>query len=91
MPSSNDWDISRNLGIHRVIEPIGLLPQAAWKVDNTPVAQFSETLVEVEALHIDSASFTQIANMCDRDTERMKKHIMDIVAQRGKMHNPVTG
>jgi L-erythro-3,5-diaminohexanoate dehydrogenase len=91
MPSSSNWDISRNLGIHRVIEPIGLLPQAAWKIDNTPVAQCSETLVEVEALHIDSASFTQIANMCDRDTERMKKHIMDIVAQRGKMHNPVTG
>ena len=91
MPSSSDWDISHNLGIHRVIEPIGLLPQAAWKLDNTPVAQFSETLVEIQALHIDSASFTQIANICDRDPERMKSYIMDIVEQRGKMHNPVTG
>ena len=44
MSSSSDWDISRNLGIHRVIEPAGLLPQAAWKLDNTPVAQFAETL-----------------------------------------------
>src|SRR6266516_2360964 len=91
MPTSSDWDIARNLGIHRVIEPVGLLPQAAWKLDNTPVAQFSETLVEVQALHIDSASFTQIANICEHDSERMKKHIMDIVAQRGKMHNPTTG
>jgi L-erythro-3,5-diaminohexanoate dehydrogenase len=91
MPSYNHSDISRNLGIHRVINPIGLLPQAAWKLDNTPIAQFSETLVEVQTLHIDSASFTQIANICDRDPERMRRYIMDIVDQRGKMHNPVTG
>ena len=91
MSSSDGRDISRNLGIHRVIEPIGQLPQAAWKLDNTPSAQFSETLVEVETLHIDSASFTQIAIDCNHDPERMKMHIMDIVHQRGKMHNPVTG
>jgi L-erythro-3,5-diaminohexanoate dehydrogenase len=91
MPSSSGWDISRNLGVHRVIEPTGSLPQAAWKLDNTPITQSSETLVDVHALHIDSASFTQIAHMCDRDPERMKEHIMDIVRRRGKMHNPVTG
>jgi L-erythro-3,5-diaminohexanoate dehydrogenase len=91
MLSSHDEDISRSLGIHRVIEPVGSLPQAAWKLDNTPIVQFSETLVEVQALHIDSASFAQMANACDRDHERMKRHIMDIINQRGKMHNPVTG
>ena len=91
MPFPSDRDISRNLGIHRVIEPAGSLPQTAWKLDNTPVAQFSETLVEVYALHIDSASFTQIANICDHNLERMKRYIMDIVHKRGKMHNPVTG
>jgi L-erythro-3,5-diaminohexanoate dehydrogenase len=91
MPPFADSDISRSLGIHRVIEPRGSLPQAAWKLDNTPVARYSETLVAVQALHIDSANFTQIANICEHDPERMKKHIMNIVAQRGKMHNPVTG
>ena len=91
MPSPTDSDILRSLGIHRVIEPRGSFPQAAWKLDNTPVAQLSETLVDVQALHIDSASFTQIASVCDHDPERMKKHIIEIVAQRGKMHNPVTG
>ena len=53
MPSPADSDILRSLGIHRVIEPRGSFPQAAWKLDNTPVARFSETLVEVHALHID--------------------------------------
>ena len=91
MDSSNKKEIARNLGIHRVLEPAGSLPQAAWKLDNTPVAQSMETLVEVQALHIDSASFTQIASACDRDTNKMSRHIMDIVSQRGKMHNPVTG
>jgi L-erythro-3,5-diaminohexanoate dehydrogenase len=91
MPSSAHADILRSLGTHRVIEPGGALPQAAWKLDNTPVAQLTETLVDVHALHIDSASFTQIASFCNRDPERMKKHMLDIVAQRGKMHNPTTG
>jgi L-erythro-3,5-diaminohexanoate dehydrogenase len=91
MPSPADSDILRSLGIHRAIEPRGSFPQAAWKLDNTPVAQLSETLVDVQALHIDSASFTQISKVCDRNPDRMKKHIIDIVDQRGKMHNPVTG
>jgi len=91
MLSSRDGDISRSLGIHRVIEPAGSIPQAAWKLDNTPVAQYSETLLEVQELHIDSASFTQMANACDHDHERMRRHIMDIIYQRGKMHNPATG
>ena len=86
-----DQDMQRALGIHRVLEPPGSLPQPAWKLDNTPVAQRGETLVDVQALHIDSASFTQIASACQRDQQRMQAHILDIVARRGKMHNPVTG
>ena len=86
-----DQDLQRSLGIHRVLEPRGSLPQPAWKLDNTPVAQTGETLIDVRALHIDSASFTQIADVCQRDELQMREYILDIVAQRGKMHNPVTG
>jgi L-erythro-3,5-diaminohexanoate dehydrogenase len=91
MSSSANSDIVHSLGIHRVIEPIDSLPQTAWKLDNTPHARYSETLVSVGALHIDAASFTQIARVCEHDPERMQKHMMDIVSRRGKMHNPVTG
>lgn len=90
MQTSTNQDIQRYLGIHRVIEPEGALPQPAWKLDNTPIAFPTETLINVQKLHIDSASFTQIAHACDQNTERMKRHIMDIIATRGKMHNPVT-
>jgi len=86
-----DQDMQRALGIHRVLEPPGSLPQPAWKLDNTPVAQQGETLVDVQALHIDSASFKQIASAYQRDQQRMQAHILDIVARRGKMHNPITG
>ncbi len=91
MAFSPATEMLRSLGVHRVIEPEGALPQPAWKLDNTPVAQPTETLVHVQALHIDSASFTQIATACQRDNERIRAHIFDIVARRGKMHNPVTG
>src|SRR5258708_8861011 len=91
MPPSPDQDILRSLGIHRVSEPRGSLPQPAWKLDNTPAAYPSETLIDVQALHIDSASFTQIASVCERDPERMRQHILGIIVQRGKLHNPVTG
>ena len=78
-------------GTHRVLEPAGSLPQAAWKLDATPVVHDNEILCDVEALNIDSASFSQIATECDRDVERIADHILEIVRERGKQHNPVTG
>ncbi|MGC1381303.1 MAG: L-erythro-3,5-diaminohexanoate dehydrogenase [Candidatus Baltobacteraceae bacterium] len=82
---------SHPLGAHRVLEPAGAMPQDAWRVDNTPVAAENEILCEVEVLNIDSASFRQICTACDADPQRIAAHVSDIVAQRGKQHNPVTG
>ncbi|HVA28020.1 MAG TPA: L-erythro-3,5-diaminohexanoate dehydrogenase [Candidatus Baltobacteraceae bacterium] len=82
---------THRLGTHRVIEPPGAMPQSAWKIDNTPVAFGNEILCDVEVLNIDSASFKQIADVCEGDAERIKAHVLDIVNQRGKQHNPVTG
>lgn len=79
------------LGTHRVLEPAGAMPQAAWKLDNTPVARDNEILCDVETLNVDSASFKQIADHCERDPERIAAHIVGIVNERGKQHNPVTG
>jgi len=78
-------------GIHRVIEPQGVLPQAAFKLNNDFTELFSnEVLIKVERLNIDSASFTQLKNQAQGDVEIIKKQISDIVKHRGKMHNPVT-
>jgi L-erythro-3,5-diaminohexanoate dehydrogenase len=79
------------LGSHRVLEPKGALPQAAWRLDNTPCAYANEILCEVETLNVDSASFAQISECCGADPQRIAAHILETVATRGKQHNAVTG
>lgn len=78
-------------GTHRVIEPKGVLPQAATKISNDMNIRSNEILIDVQALNIDSASFTQIEKEQKGDTEKIKKRIIEIVEERGKMQNPVTG
>ncbi|GAC1659309.1 MAG: L-erythro-3,5-diaminohexanoate dehydrogenase [Candidatus Elarobacter sp.] len=79
------------LGSHRVLEPKGALPQAAWKIDNTPRAYANEILCEVETLNVDSASFKQISEACGGDELAIAAQILATVSERGKQHNPVTG
>ena len=79
-------------GTHRVLEPKGVLPQAAQKLDNDMSMLYdNELLINVQALNIDSASFTQIKKAAEGDLERIKAQIQEIVSERGKMQNPVTG
>lgn len=78
-------------GAHRVIEPKGLLPQAAQKIDNNMEIFDNEILIDVSALNIDSASFHQLWEASAQNEEKLKEMIMSIVAERGKMQNPVTG
>ena len=79
------------LGIQRVIEPKGVLPQQALSLDpSLPIAE-DELLIEVESLNIDSASFHQISEACKGDLAKIEDHILDLVKRRGKHHNPVTG
>lgn len=78
-------------GTHRVLEPLGVLPQPAWKLDNTMEIYDNEILIDVSALNIDSASFTQIKQEAGGDEAKVAAIVLGIVAQRGKHHNPVTG
>ena len=79
-------------GTHRVIEPKGVLTQAAQKLDNDMSKRYSnEIICDVISLNIDSASFTQIEEACGGDEKKIGDMIMGIVAERGKQQNPVTG
>lgn len=78
-------------GLHRVVEPAGVLPQTSLKLDNRAPAYDNEIVVEVETLNIDSASFHQIVGEVGRDEKTVGARIEAIVAERGKMQNPVTG
>ena len=78
-------------GTHRVIEPQGLLTRRP-RIDNTMECWSDEILCDVSALNIDSASFTPIYEACGKDLGKTEQGlILDIVGERGKMQNPVTG
>ena len=78
-------------GTHRSVEPSGVLPQQARVLDATSPLTAEELAIDVEYLNIDSASWRQIRESCDSDPSRMSRAITSIVAERGKMQNPVTG
>jgi len=48
------------LGLHRVIEPRGVLPQAAWRLDASPAIAADEVRIRVDRLNLDAASYRQI-------------------------------
>ncbi|MBA2662794.1 MAG: L-erythro-3,5-diaminohexanoate dehydrogenase [Bradymonadaceae bacterium] len=78
-------------GTHRVLDPVGALPQGARRLDADAPGFDNEVEIAVETLNIDSASFHQIVGEVGRDAEAIKARIEAIVAERGKMQNPVTG
>ena len=79
-------------GTHRVIDPVGVLPQPANKIDNNMDEIYdNEILIDVQTLNIDSASFTDIAKFCNHDKEAMKKEMFLTVELQGKHRNRRTG
>ncbi|HEX3390603.1 MAG TPA: hypothetical protein VHT94_16315, partial [Streptosporangiaceae bacterium] len=79
------------LGLHRVLEPAGVLPQAAWQLDADPVIWPDEVRVAVDRLNLDAASYRQLRESTGGSAEAMRGAVLEIVAGRGKMQNPVTG
>ena len=78
-------------GIHRSLDPPGVLPQLARRLDATPRALDNEIAISVRALSIDSASFRQLRETEAATGESVRDQIARIVRERGKMQNPVTG
>lgn len=56
-----------NYGIDRVIEPVGMVPVSAWKIDNSPALRPREARVRLRRVHIDWDSFRQICSSCACD------------------------
>jgi L-erythro-3,5-diaminohexanoate dehydrogenase len=82
---------SSPVGLHRVVQPVGVLPQAAWQLDPNPRLWPDEVRVRVERLNLDAASFRQLSDKHGGDGSAVRQEVLDIVGSRGKMHNPVTG
>jgi L-erythro-3,5-diaminohexanoate dehydrogenase len=80
-----------SVGLSRVVEPAGVLPQAAWRLDARPEIGADEVRIRVERLNLDAASFRQLAEKHDGNGAAVRAEVLDIIGTRGKMHNPVTG
>src|ERR1039458_9936329 len=89
---------SSPVGLHRVLEPSGeqiTLPQAAQRLDASPQIWADEVRIDIETLNLDAASYRQLVGAhrtCDDqiDGAAIRASVLDIVATRGKMQNPVT-
>jgi L-erythro-3,5-diaminohexanoate dehydrogenase len=79
------------LGLHRVLDPPGVLPQAAWRLDPDPAIAPDEVRVRVGRLNLDAASYRQLRETCAGDPDKIRAAVLDIITTRGKMQNPVTG
>jgi L-erythro-3,5-diaminohexanoate dehydrogenase len=86
-------------GLHRVLDDARdggrVLPQAARRLDTRREIWPDEVRVRVETLNLDAASFRQLeaAHTVDgrHDGNAVRREVLQIVADRGKMQNPVTG
>jgi L-erythro-3,5-diaminohexanoate dehydrogenase len=79
------------VGLHRVVAPRGVLPQAAQRLDNRAQIGPDEVRLRVERLNLDAASFRQLASKHAGDGAAVRAEVLAIIESRGKMHNPVTG
>ena len=90
---------SSPVGLHRVLEPSGdqvTLPQTAQRLDASPQIWSDEVRIDIEVLNLDAASYRQLCSVHQlpggaTDGAAVKAEVLDIVATRGKMQNPVTG
>jgi L-erythro-3,5-diaminohexanoate dehydrogenase len=82
---------SSPLGLHRVLEPPGVLPQAAWRLDPSPAIAPDEVRVRVDRLNLDAASYRQLREAYAGDPDKIRAAVLDIITTRGKMQNPITG
>src|SRR4249919_4159086 len=82
-------------GLHRVLDDAVVLPQAARRLDTRRELWPDEVRVRVETLNLDAASFRQLetAHTVDgrADGDAVRREVLEIIASRGKMQNPVTG
>ena len=83
--------IGSPVGLHRVVSPAGVLPQAAQVLDTAPTLWPDEVKIAVERLNLDAASFRQLWNKHQGNGAAVREEVLEIVKSRGKMQNPVTG
>jgi L-erythro-3,5-diaminohexanoate dehydrogenase len=89
--SAVDSRVGDPVGLHRVLAPAGVLPQAAERLDTRSELWPDEVRIRVERLNLDAASYRQLERKHEGDGDRVRAEVLAIVEARGKMQNPETG
>ena len=63
------------VGLHRVLEPAGVLPQAAERLDTRRELWPDEVRIRVERLNLDAASFRQLERTYDGDGDKGEREL----------------
>lgn len=79
------------LGVHRSIDPPGVLPQAAWRLDNRPQLWPTEARVDVELLALDPVMLRRLREPAPGGPARPHAIILETVAERSKLQDPAMG
>jgi len=74
--------IGSPVGLHRVVSPAGVLPQAAQVLDTAPTLWPDEVKIAVERLNLDAASFRQLWNKHEGDGAAVRAEVLDL--RRGR-------
>ena len=80
-----------SFGLHRVLDEVPCLPQAAKRLDNSLPIYHNEISIEVEHLNIDAASFVQMEEEAGGDVDRIASIVLSNTQAHGKQQNRVTG
>lgn len=78
----------KEYGFHRVLDNPKRFPQSSNRL--TPFSPYleHELVIEVEYLHLDSASFYALKQQYGSE-EKILKAIKSIIIEKGKMQNPL--
>ena len=69
---------------------INMLPVFAWQLDNSRDILETEIRINVDRIHVETASFKSLLIKSNYNKKTFKEMILDIVNTRGKLHNPYT-
>ena len=77
-------------GQSRVLKPKGYFPVSSWKIDNSEELRSGEMRVSIERIKVEEGSFRQLCNSCNYKVESIRERIINLVEERGKLHNHLT-
>jgi L-erythro-3,5-diaminohexanoate dehydrogenase len=82
--------LSVSAGLSRVVYPAGANPYDAYALNPKGELQADEIRIDVTSINLDSTSANQLLEKHQGNEIHFLMEVRKIVAERGKMHNPVT-